>query len=76
MLCADSIPLAHILPSYALHFTGQEMKLAYERFETGSKADDFSSLPDLHAASSGLKALCTWLTADGIEVGLIHFASC
>ena len=29
---------------------------------------DFSALPELHATSSGLKSLCTYLTADGIEV--------
>lgn len=29
---------------------------------------DFSSLPELHATSSGLKALCSWRTKDGIEL--------
>ncbi len=28
---------------------------------------EFSVLPELHALSSGLKALSTWITADGIE---------
>lgn len=39
----------------------------YRAFEKQRNAGDFSALPELHALSSGLKALCTWVTADGIE---------
>ena len=37
------------------------------RFEADRDRGDFSVLPELHALSSGLKALCTWIAADGIE---------
>lgn len=36
-------------------------------FEAQRDRGDFASLPELHALSSGLKAACTGLTADGIE---------
>jgi GTP-binding protein LepA len=44
------------------------MRRMYTAFERESrKSGDFSALPELHATSSGLKALCSWRTKDGIE---------
>jgi acyl-CoA oxidase len=67
-------PLVHrqLLPAlataYALHLAGQRMAAQYAEYEAGVNArGDFSALPDLHAASAGLKALCTQAAADGIE---------
>lgn len=37
------------------------------RFEADRDKGVFSDLPELHALSSGLKATCTAITADGIE---------
>jgi acyl-CoA oxidase len=55
--------------AYALHYTGEAMFNLYwgtraEIEETGQS----SQLAEMHAASSGLKSLCTTLAADGIEV--------
>jgi acyl-CoA oxidase len=55
--------------TYALHYTGEAMFNLYwgtraEIEETGHS----SQLAEMHAASSGLKSLCTTLAADGIEV--------
>lgn len=51
------------------HWTlqGTSMMKMYRQFEKDRDAGNFSSLPELHALSSGLKAVCTWITADGIE---------
>ncbi|KAL6241721.1 hypothetical protein RBB50_011254 [Rhinocladiella similis] len=53
--------------TFALHYTGETMFKLYwgtrQQIETG----DTSSLAEMHAASSGLKSLCTTLAADGIE---------
>lgn len=55
--------------AYAFHFTGNIMRKMYYQFEKASrKGGDFSALPELHATSSGLKALCTWQTKEGIEL--------
>lgn len=53
--------------SYSLHFMGESLFGMYRQFEKDRDAGDFSLLPELHALSSGLKALCTWVAADGIE---------
>ncbi len=57
-----------IASAYAMHFTAEAMRHMYASFERDSrKSGDFSALPELHATSSGLKALCSWRTKDGIE---------
>ena len=43
----------------------QEMYKAYEK---ARKLDDFMMLPELHAITSGLKALTTELASQGIEI--------
>jgi acyl-CoA oxidase len=57
-----------VAATYALHYTGEAMfKLYWEtRAEIEGKGD-LSRLAELHAASSGLKAACTLLVADGSE---------
>ncbi|KAG9793196.1 Peroxisomal acyl-coenzyme A oxidase 1 [Exophiala dermatitidis] len=54
--------------TFALHYTGEAMyKLYYGTREAIETSGDFSRLAEMHAASSGLKSLCTTLAADGIE---------
>ncbi|CAD7698591.1 unnamed protein product [Ostreobium quekettii] len=53
--------------AYALHFTGKVMMQMYTDFERSRDRGDFSNLPELHAFSSGLKAMCTTITSEGIE---------
>ena len=54
--------------AYAFHFTAAHMRAMYVAYERESrKSGDFSALPELHATSSGLKALCSSRTKDGIE---------
>lgn len=52
---------------YAMHFTGKKMMELYKTSESQRKKGDFSMLPELHAVSSALKAVCTWICSDGIE---------
>ena len=54
--------------TFALHYTGEAMyKLYWGTRQQIEKTGDFSKLAEMHAASSGLKSLCTTLAADGIE---------
>ncbi len=54
--------------TYALHYTAETMNNVYQRTRTQIEKDnDFSTLAEMHAVSSGLKSLCTGLAADGIE---------
>ena len=54
--------------TYALHYTAETMNNVYQRTRTQIEKDsDFSKLAEMHAVSSGLKSLCTGLTADGVE---------
>lgn len=54
--------------TYALQFMGKRMMGMYQAFDKGRARGDFAILPELHALSSGLKAACTDVAADGIEV--------
>jgi acyl-CoA oxidase len=54
--------------AFALHYSGEAMRDLYQQTRKNVNAGDFSALADLHSTSSGLKSLCTTLTADGIEV--------
>jgi acyl-CoA oxidase len=57
-----------VATAYAFHFTADAMRRQYAAYERDSRVSgDFSALPELHATSSGLKALCSWRTKDGIE---------
>jgi len=54
---------------FAFHFASGRMRQQYFEFEAASReSGDFSALPELHATSSGLKAVCTWRTKEGIEL--------
>lgn len=53
--------------SFALHYTGLAMKAIYDNARQDVESGDFRSLAHMHSMSSGLKSLCTTLTADGIE---------
>lgn len=54
--------------TYALHYTGEAMfNLYWETRADIEQKGDLSRLAELHAASSGLKAACTLITADGAE---------
>jgi acyl-CoA oxidase len=53
--------------AYALAFIGRDMMRRYDAFDGERAGGDFSALPELHALSSGLKALCTDAAAAGIE---------
>lgn len=59
------IPL--ISTAYAFHFTAISMMKLYRAFEKNRDLGDFSILPELHATSSGLKAICSWEAVEGIE---------
>lgn len=56
-----------VATSYVLHAAGKAVWAAYEMYEAEKKEGRFGTLPELHASSSGLKALCTECAADGIE---------
>lgn len=53
--------------TFALHYSGEAMKILYEKTRKDIEAGDFAALADLHSTSSGLKSLCTELAANGIE---------
>jgi len=56
-----------IATAFAFHFTGKTMLSLYHKCVHEIEAGDFGALPELHAVSSGLKAICTWTTAESIE---------
>ncbi|PGG97421.1 hypothetical protein GX51_07332 [Blastomyces parvus] len=54
--------------TFALHYSGKAMGELYERTRADiEKSGDFATLAELHSTSSGLKSLCTDLSANGIE---------
>jgi len=57
-----------IAATFALHFTGKFMRELFNDYQKNASAGDLDSLPEVHATSSGLKALMTSITSDGIEV--------
>ncbi|KAI9499269.1 acyl-CoA dehydrogenase/oxidase C-terminal [Zychaea mexicana] len=56
-----------IAQAYALLFTGQEMMRLYHLNMEAMKQGNFDILADLHASSSGLKSLTSFMAVDGIE---------
>lgn len=54
--------------AFALHFTGRAMSESYYQARKEIEQGKFASLAHMHSLSSGLKSLCTAMTADGIEV--------
>ena len=53
--------------AYVMRWAGLQMDADYAALSAGIAKDEMGSLPELHASSSGLKALMTRLTADGME---------
>lgn len=53
--------------AYSLVFMGRSMMDMYNSFDAARARGDFAVLPELHALSSGLKALSTDIAAAGIE---------
>ncbi|KAK4434875.1 Peroxisomal acyl-coenzyme A oxidase 1 [Sesamum alatum] len=53
--------------AYAFRFVGEWLKWLYMDVTQRLQSDDFSTLPEAHACTAGLKSLTTSATADGIE---------
>ncbi|KAL5099015.1 hypothetical protein RYX36_003342 [Vicia faba] len=53
--------------AYAFRFVSEWLKWLYTDVTQRLKANDFSTLPEAHACTAGLKSLTTTATADGIE---------
>ncbi|KAG1360763.1 peroxisomal acyl-coenzyme A oxidase 1 [Cocos nucifera] len=53
--------------AYAFRFVGEWLKWLYADVTQRLQANDFSTLPEAHACTAGLKSLTTSATADGIE---------
>ncbi|XP_010941056.1 peroxisomal acyl-coenzyme A oxidase 1 [Elaeis guineensis] len=53
--------------AYAFRFVGEWLKWLYADVTRRLQANDFSTLPEAHACTAGLKSLTTSATADGIE---------
>ncbi|KAI9111088.1 hypothetical protein K1719_017963 [Acacia pycnantha] len=53
--------------AYAFRFVGEWLKWLYMDVTKRLEAKDFSTLPEAHACTAGLKSLTTSATADGIE---------
>lgn len=53
--------------AYAFRFLGEWLKWLYTDVTQRLEANEFSTLPEAHACTAGLKSLTTSATADGIE---------
>ncbi|XP_028787730.1 peroxisomal acyl-coenzyme A oxidase 1 [Neltuma alba] len=53
--------------AYAFRFVGEWLKWLYMDVTRRLQASDFSTLPEAHACTAGLKSLTTSATSDGIE---------
>jgi len=57
--------------AYGFIFTGKFISEKFQKLRQQIDASpedaDLSALPEMHASSAGLKALCTFTTADGLE---------
>lgn len=53
--------------AYAFRFTGEWLTWLYYDVTRRLQGNDFSTLPEAHACTAGLKSLTTTATADGIE---------
>ncbi|KAM7272321.1 hypothetical protein ACFE04_026984 [Oxalis oulophora] len=53
--------------AYAFRFVSEWLKWLYTDVTQRSQVNDFSTLPEAHACTAGLKSLTTSFTADGIE---------
>ncbi|PPS17111.1 hypothetical protein GOBAR_AA03443 [Gossypium barbadense] len=53
--------------AYAFRFVGEWLKWLYADVTQRLQANDFSTLPEAHACTAGLKSMTTSVTADAIE---------
>ncbi|KAL6985961.1 acyl-coenzyme A oxidase [Sarracenia purpurea var. burkii] len=53
--------------AYAFRFVGEWLNWLYRDVIQRLQANDFSTLPEAHACTAGLKSITTSFTADGIE---------
>ncbi|KAA3439082.1 peroxisomal acyl-coenzyme A oxidase 1-like [Gossypium australe] len=53
--------------AYAFRFVGEWLKWLYTDVTQRLQANDFSTLPEVHACTAGLKSVTTSATADAIE---------
>ncbi|GJW65316.1 peroxisomal acyl-coenzyme A oxidase 1-like protein [Tanacetum coccineum] len=53
--------------AYAFRFVSEWLKSLYTDVKQRLEANEFSTLPEAHACTAGLKSLTTTATADGIE---------
>ncbi|XP_071697804.1 peroxisomal acyl-coenzyme A oxidase 1-like isoform X2 [Rutidosis leptorrhynchoides] len=53
--------------AYAFRFVSEWLKLLYTNVKQRLADNDFSTLPEAHACTAGLKSLTTAATADGID---------
>ncbi|XXG75820.1 hypothetical protein AAC387_Pa08g0310 [Persea americana] len=53
--------------AYAFRFVGEWLKWLYKDVTQRLQANEFETLPEVHACTAGLKSLTTTATADGIE---------
>ncbi|XP_038876481.1 peroxisomal acyl-coenzyme A oxidase 1-like isoform X2 [Benincasa hispida] len=53
--------------AYAFRFVGEWLQWLYTDVTERLAANDFSTLPEVHACTAGLKSITTAATADGIE---------
>ncbi|KAF6170087.1 hypothetical protein GIB67_005316 [Kingdonia uniflora] len=56
-----------VASAYAYRFVGEWLKWLYTDVTQRLQANDFSTLPEAHACTAGLKSLTTSTTADAIE---------
>lgn len=59
--------------AYAFRFIGEWLKWLYTDVTQRLQANDFSTLPEAHACTAGLKSLTT--TATAVSVKLIQITS-
>lgn len=54
--------------AYGMVFAGKYMQQRFQQLQADLEAGDASELPEMHAVSAGLKALCTfkWVRSDDI----------
>ncbi|XP_053576927.1 peroxisomal acyl-coenzyme A oxidase 2 [Bombina bombina] len=57
-----------VATSYAIYFTATYVSKVYEQVYQEIKANNFESLPELHALAAGVKAFATEICSNGVEV--------
>lgn len=63
----QAVLLPLVSSAFAMHFAGQCMITEYETLVAGVSSGQLQRLPWVHAQLAGLKALTTYIVADGME---------